>query len=452
MESVTVRSTVGVGEQHDRLCRQPLAATESTEALAGGGLDVDPVLLAAADRERCAPASRRGAARRAAPPRSVSGPRSRAASDAPASASRSGAGTRGCRRPSSAGRCPENAARCLRAPSRRAAHRTARAAARRRPNGPGFPATTGSSPRPASRGRRARSRARHSQSPPSSLPPRPQDRFRDPTILHVRELDIVGTTANQQRPEPQHLDGRRLVRDGALALETERQCTLEQAVAEHLRRERAPQSLAHRGAGAAPVTIVALERVGDRNGEQSPDRVIARCPISRARSSLSRHGRAASCTMTQSVSCARPASDSSAFATDASRRSPPRQVLTRGSRDSASRRQRRSPGASATTMPSSVDSRSSAPSDQESTGRPSRLTYCLGIRPPKRWPRPAATTTAQRRARTLISARPGRSVAALPGPGRQHPAPAARPGRRSRRRRSCRGPCARAPRSRPALP
>ena len=167
---------------------------------------------------------------------------------------------------------------------------------------------------------------------------------------------------------------------------------------------------------------------------------------SRLRSSRCRQGRAASCTSTRSLSRASPARRSSACATDSSRRAPPMQLTTRASRASGRRANRRSPAATATTIPQIERSASSAPMDQESTARPCTLRYCLGVAAPNRSPRPAAGRTAQRRAAPVIAPRPGLSAAGSV-PRARWTLPAARPGRRSRSRRSCRDRCGHAPRA-----
>ena len=164
--SVLVR-VVAVRQQHDGLAGQAFAATERAEFFRGRGLDVDAVDAHAE------------VVRDVLPHVHAVGPDARhlredreVGVDEPpallaARARRNAAGTAGCPRPSSAGRCRENARRCRRAPWRRAARRTARAGPRRRPNARSHRARAECARRRASRDRHRHTHARRNRFPPS---------------------------------------------------------------------------------------------------------------------------------------------------------------------------------------------------------------------------------------------------------------------------------------------
>ncbi len=192
---------------------------------------------------------------------------------------------------------------------------------------------------------------------------------------------------------------------GALALEAQRQRPPQQAVAEHLRRQRAPQSVSRHGARAPPVAVRRLQRVAHRHREQAADRIVTdACANSDVRSSRRRHGRAASCTSTQSASRATPASASSARRTDASRRSPPMQhcdariAATRAGAASGDRRAPAPRSRRRSTVP-----RAARAATRTAWAAPARACTAWGVGRRSAGRVPAAGTIAQRRAAAVIS-------------------------------------------------
>ena len=244
---------------------------------------------------------------------------------------------------------------------------------------------------------------------------------------------------NQARLQAQAFDRSGLVGHGALALDAQAQCAMQQSVT-----ETSAASAPARGRRDPPSALTALLRVGTLQACRSPARPTGRRPGRRAIRQIALEVLAAQARPRRVMHQHPVRIGSASPRARAGRCTPthrgerrPSQVRTRLDDASGRSGQSVSPGASATTMPARLGSASSAASVHDSMGRPSNGAYCFGTPEPNRMPCPAAGTMAQRRSPAVISSRPGPSAAPPVHQRSARPAvpaawPAARSGRTSR--------------------
>ena len=225
--------------------------------------------------------------------------------------------------------------------------------------------------------------------PPASPPP--WARARSTVAASARSAPVVilrlvaaPSTSNGCSARP--LERLRLVGRPAPGRVRRIQRRAQPSVAEHLRRERPPQTRPLHGfpdhrlrAAGAAGALEGIRRRAPRAARRRRASPSARS--SRSRSCAARHGLAASCTSTQSSAAARTASAARALRTDWLRCAPPVTVENRA----ACRAPRRcatcsnppSSGASATTMCAQRGSARNGASAHSSTVRPASGAYCL---------------------------------------------------------------------------
>ena len=143
-------------------------------------------------------------------------------------------------------------------------------------------------------------------------------------ILRQRDLDIVrhrrarvAAAGRALRPPAP----RQSVRQARFTCGAQR--PTQNAEAEHLRRQRAPQRFARHGRLHAIGSVGTLQRIDDRSAEQPTDFVVSQLVDQALKSVARRHGRAASCTSTQSSSAASDASARRPARTESTRSAPP---------------------------------------------------------------------------------------------------------------------------------
>ena len=248
-------------------------------------------------------------------------------------------------------------------------------------------------------------------------PPRPEDRGRQPKVLRSRDLDVVGAAAHQRGPQARAPRSPRL--RPSLARPRSRHSSeraAQHAVTEQLGRQRAPQAVArHRGGDEPGVIRGASACRATGIASSAPDRVARRRRASsRCRSSRPQAG-SRGIVHQHPVGCpaatARQALEQRC-ATDSSRRSPPIQLPTRALRRLGQSCEAPVAGRNARPrLPAMEGSASRTRSDQDSSGaRRAAAGTASGRRAPKRSPRPAAGTTAQRRTALVIGSRPAPSA------------------------------------------
>ena len=205
-------------------------------------------------------------------------------------------------------------------------------------------------------------------------------RRREPQILRLRHLDVIGATGHEQRAKTERFHGRGFVGDGAAVRQAQHQRAAQQPVTEELRGSRPATDLhvaqcrrlgcpVRRASGCRPLARPA-DRRRDRGrharGAVSGHRDAGRVAPRRAPAPDRCHGR-----RPQGARCASRDRQLASRAADAAHHA-------RVARLPAGGVNRRSPAATATTIPLIERSASRARIDQDSTARPCTLRLLLG--------------------------------------------------------------------------